>query len=177
VEASWSGTEWTAQVVLPAWHIMTDAGAVSVEFLADAPTPHTPPSLAQLQTLDRLAADQSELHSVVVAALRAHYAQLRPKYVDFARKYPEFMGDPDLSMPAFPDDRRLSDLHELQVIYIHNVSESALAYVGFLFSATWEPEHGVGVLVHGTRVVEVGGADTAFLEWIAEKDRDAQLPG
>jgi hypothetical protein len=28
----------------------------------------------------------------------------------------------------------------------------------------------LGVLMHGTRVVKIGGADTAFLLWIAEED-------
>jgi hypothetical protein len=173
LEASWSGREWTAQVVLPAWHVV----AASVQFLSDSPIPEAPPTPAQLQALDRLAVEQAELHSVTIGALRAHYDRVRPKYVAFARQNLDFMGDPDVSMPAFPDDRALSALHQLQVVYIHNVSRNSLAYVGLLFSATWEPEHGVGVLVHGTRVVEVGGADTAFLEWMAEKDRDAKRPG
>ena len=33
-----------------------------------------------------------------------------------------------------------------------------------------EDEDGLGVMVHGCRVVEVGGRDTALLCWLAEDD-------
>ena len=35
---------------------------------------------------------------------------------------------------------------------------------------TWDDEHGLGFMVHGDRVVKLGGADTSFLEWVAERD-------
>jgi hypothetical protein len=46
-------------------------------------------------------------------------------------------------------------------------------YVGFEFGCTWDDEHGLGVLMHGERVVDVGGAETAFLLWIAERDAES----
>jgi hypothetical protein len=70
----------------------------------------------------------------------------------------------------------LVDRVELDAVYIQSIHVGGLAYVGYGLRCGWDTEHGLGVLTHGDRVVEVGGADTAFLGWIAERDRAAQ-PG
>jgi hypothetical protein len=44
------------------------------------------------------------------------------------------------------------------------------------FGCTWDKEHGLGVMTHQTLVIEIGGADTAFLEWIAKRGLE-KLPG
>ncbi len=56
--------------------------------------------------------------------------------------------------------------------YVHVLEESleGVAYIGFEFGCTWDREHGLGFMTHGQRVTDVGGADTSFLEWIAESD-------
>ncbi len=41
---------------------------------------------------------------------------------------------------------------------------------GYEFGCRWDDEHGLGAMTHAGRVVEVGGADTAILEWIATGD-------
>jgi hypothetical protein len=61
----------------------------------------------------------------------------------------------------------LIGLHD---VYVHQVLKDGLPYVGYEFGCTWDGEHGLGVLVHGTRVVEVGGAQTAMTLWIAKQD-------
>ena len=43
-------------------------------------------------------------------------------------------------------------------------------YMGIEFSCLWD-EHGIGVMIYGKRIVEVGGADVASLNWIAQKDK------
>jgi hypothetical protein len=170
---SWTGTEWVAQLALAAWHPITQGDSVHAEFLSEEPSSERPPTPPQLHSLAQLVANQGALYALTLEAIRAYYDRMRPKYVAFALKDPTFMGDPNVNMPESPDDSHLAKLHHLQVVYVHDVSLTELAYVGLLFSAEWEPEHGVGVLLHGDRVVETGGADTSFLEWIAEKDRDA----
>lgn len=50
----------------------------------------------------------------------------------------------------------------LERIQVHNKWRDGLAYVGLIFETAWDDGHGLGVLAHGTRVVAVGGADTAF---------------
>jgi hypothetical protein len=46
--------------------------------------------------------------------------------------------------------------------------------IGLQFGCTWDEEHGLGVMTHRDRVVQVGGADTSFLTWIAEEDAERQ---
>ena len=68
-------------------------------------------------------------------------------------------------------EKPLRDRVELLTIHIHGVERAGLAYVGYQLDCGWDAEHTLGVLTHGKRVVEVGSADTAFLSWIAERDR------
>jgi len=58
----------------------------------------------------------------------------------------------------------------LQEINVHQIEKAGVPYVGYQFSCKWDEEHGLGVLMHGDRVVEIGGAETAFTLWIAERD-------
>ncbi|HLI65970.1 MAG TPA: hypothetical protein VKU90_06365, partial [Caulobacteraceae bacterium] len=81
--------------------------------------------------------------------------------------------DPDEQAQYMPDLAGPDDLRRLIGLYavdVHQVRNGAAPYLGFEFGCTWDDEHGLGVLMHGTRIVEVGGADTAFLLWIAERD-------
>ncbi|MBW8483618.1 DUF4259 domain-containing protein [Actinomadura parmotrematis] len=55
-------------------------------------------------------------------------------------------------------------------VNIHPLSKGGMPYVGLQFACGWDEEHGTGVLMHGTRVVRRGGADTAVLLWMAEQD-------
>jgi hypothetical protein len=174
MQPTWNGSGWFATVDLPAWRALLEkrtTKAVGVKFLLDDAGAAAGPSPTNLNTLAHLASQQ-ELCDVVLAAIRRHYDRVRPKYLALARKRPDFMGDPAVSMPADPDPQTFARLHTLQGVYVHPVEASGLSYVGLAFAATWEPEHGLGVMIHDQRVVDVGGAETAFTTWIAESDRE-----
>jgi hypothetical protein len=76
--------------------------------------------------------------------MRLHYDKVQPKYVEFARGNPDFMGDPAMQMPENPDPAEFANLHEPQSIFVHPITREGLAYLGLSSRATWEPEHGVG---------------------------------
>lgn len=102
-------------------------------------------------------------HAAIDGLLREY-----PKLQDSMR---EFLGtDFDEVMPNVSTAEGFKDLIGIGSVYIHRVVAGGVPYVGLLFGCTWDREHGLGVLMHGTRVVEVGGADTAFLLWKAERD-------
>ncbi len=44
--------------------------------------------------------------------------------------------------------------------------------MGYEFGSNWEEEHGLGAMTHAGRVVDIGGGDTAILEWIAKEDAE-----
>jgi hypothetical protein len=51
---------------------------------------------------------------------------------------------------------------ELKAVHVHNKWKDGVAYVGLRFETHWDDGHGLGVLLHGTRIVQVGGSDAAF---------------
>jgi hypothetical protein len=69
----------------------------------------------------------------------------------------------------------------LGVIHILPVALDDVAYTGFEFGCNWDEEHGLGVMMHQSRIVEfpehgigkVNGADLASEEWLAEEDAKA----
>jgi hypothetical protein len=55
-------------------------------------------------------------------------------------------------------------------VHVLQLLKDGVPYVGFEFGCRWDEEHGLGVLLHGTRVVEIGDAQTSFTLWIASED-------
>lgn len=74
----------------------------------------------------------------------------------------------------FPSIHTYDDLKANVGLYAINIhfSTDGIPYVGFEFGCEWDDEHGLGVLMHGLRTVQVGWADTAFTLWIAEEDAE-----
>lgn len=46
--------------------------------------------------------------------------------------------------------------------YVRLDAADGLAYIGLQLGCDWDDEHGLGIVLHGTRVVEIGEADIAF---------------
>lgn len=58
----------------------------------------------------------------------------------------------------------------LHTVHVHPTEREDLPYLGFELGCTWDEEHGLGVLMHGMRLVSIGGSDIAILLWMAEED-------
>jgi hypothetical protein len=69
---------------------------------------------------------------------------------------------------AHPKHAPLETHVELTSIHIHGASAAGVAIVGYELACAWDTEHGLGVLVHGDRVLKIGGADVAILRWMAD---------
>jgi len=162
--------EWTCEIALPAWRSFLPTEQVEVVFDAAHPSSDAPPLEAEVNTVLHLIDAQEEIRVAVETAVRAYYDQVRPKYVAFAARAPHFMGDPATSMPENPEPAVFARLHELGGVFVQPVIARGLAYLGFSCDATWEPEHGLGVVTHDRRVIEVSHADAAFTPWTAVRD-------
>ena len=106
------------------------------------------------------------MSDAVKAAIFQNYARLQREYDYSAAERAEYM----------PDISSLRDLERLVGLYavnVHQIDKGGVPYLGFEFGCTWDDEHGCGVFMHGTRLVHLGGADTAFTLWMAEQDADA----
>lgn len=81
--------------------------------------------------------------------------------------------DPEDAVKYTPDITSIDDFKKvigITTIHFLPVSREGIAYTGYSFSCNWDEEHGLGIITHKERIIEIGGADTAFLEWVAEKD-------
>ena len=125
----------------------------------------TLPSPEQVAGFSLLLQHQEAIRDARLDALLPRYQNWREDWSSAMdpREFKETM--PPVSSPS--KFRRLVGLS-----YVHVLEESleGIAYIGFECGCTWDSEHGLGFMTHGERVVELGGADTAFLEWIAERD-------
>jgi len=162
----WNGDDWICTLALPAWKPFLhsdDSGQIEVVLVTEDEGEKARPTELQLTALGHIHDNQSELFSVMEAALRKFYTEVHPSYA-------QYVEEPESVLPDNPDAAQFAAMHELQCIFVHPVAVQGLAYVGFSFRALWEMEHGIGILTHDRRIVAAGGADTAFLTWIAEKD-------
>jgi hypothetical protein len=66
--------------------------------------------------------------------------------------------------------RTLREHVELRTVHFHDAVRGRTPYLGYELRCSWDDEHGLGAMMHGTRVVQRGGADTAILEWSADRD-------
>ena len=123
------------------------------------------PSPAQVAAFAHLQARQSEVREAVLAALLGRYAEWRAEWAEVME--PQEFRDLMPAVAAADGFRGLIGLAQLHVL---PVERGGVAYVGLEFGCTWDEEHGLGFMTHGGRVVEAGGADSAFLQWVAERD-------
>jgi hypothetical protein len=122
-----------------------------------APTP------AQAAAFQYLLDNEAAIQASVLDAIFEAYPEWQDEY-GFDEEEAEEL------MPPIESPDQLKQLIGLSTIHILSVAKGGVAYVGFELGCTWDDEHGLGVMTHRKRVVKLGGADAAFLEWIAEND-------
>ena len=113
---------------------------------------------------------EAEAASAVLKGLLAAYPGLQERYGQEGKERETYMPD----VPSTADFRELIGL---QNVHVHSLLKEGVPYVGYKFGCTWDGEHGLGVLLHGTRVVEVSEAQTACTLWIAKRDARGKMSG
>src|SRR5262249_56651941 len=76
----------------------------------------------------------------------------------------------EVAMPEVSSPLEFDQLVGLSNVHVLGEALEHIAYIGFELGCTWDREHGLGFMTHAQRGVDVGGADTAFLEWVAMRD-------
>lgn len=106
---------------------------------------------------------EKDIHDAVLGLLFKLYPSIKAAYLeDFGIEANEFL--PDIS-----EQGDIKSVVGVVSINVHQVSKHGIPYIGVELGCNWDEEHGAGVLLHGSTPLEVGGADTAILLWIAEK--------
>ncbi|UZQ52281.1 hypothetical protein OP486_09030 [Clostridium kluyveri] len=106
--------------------------------------------------------NQEELLNSILNELLKQYSTMQEEY-----GYDEELEE---IMPNVNQILDFKKLIEPKRIYILNVENEDIPYIGFHFLCSWDEEHDLGVMMHKDRIIKMGGADTAFLSWIAKND-------
>jgi len=122
-----------------------------------------PPAAEQVAALEDLQKHEEAVTAAVLEGIFQQYPAMRDANASWSQKRGVHL--PEIKKPA-----EMKDLICLLSVHVLNVAKDGVAYVGFGFSCEWDDEHGLGVLMHGKRVIEVGIADASFEEWPAEQD-------
>ncbi|MDJ0847181.1 MAG: hypothetical protein QNK04_02255 [Myxococcota bacterium] len=164
---AWDEFFWKTRVMLPpALGLETGNAEGSVDLVfAPEGRDEGPLTGAEIALVQWLLDHREGVVSAVLAALVASYPDLQAAEDLEDEERRELM--PDLRSPE-----DLRELIRLESVNVHPLSVGDAPYIGFEFDCRWDEEHGLGVLMHGERVVEIGGADTAIYLWIAEQDAE-----
>ena len=170
----WDDFGWAGEIKLRSWagfarrpgsrsKKVTD-GTVRLNVPVEDDEEQTPPTAAQIKAMRHLLDNEKKVAATVLAAVFEIYPDAKAEYES------DYGDDPDIELPDIDKPSGLRPWMRLAHVHVLYVSKADVAYVGFEFACVWEEEHGAGVLTHRGRIVEVGHGDTAFLEWIAERD-------
>ncbi len=176
----WNEFFWEADVNLFAWSGFQERngpyGAISSEEPSDGTTkivfaPEGRGDEAinsnEMNLINWFISHQSQVIESIINTLYSNYASIRDDYIE---ECGEEMAE------YFPEVKDASDIKNVVGIVsvnIHQVSKDNIPYIGVEMGCNWEEEHGIGFLLHGNKIVESGGADTAILLWMAEKHANA----
>lgn len=167
---------WTATVMLPSWRGFQSRqggygsqdrgtpsdGLVRVVFAPEG-RGREPLTESEMLSVRWVIDHEASISNALLSSLLKEYPSLQEQY--------GYSGEEKTRlMPDIKSVEEFRDLIGLHAINIHQVEKDGIPYVGFEFGCTWDEEHGLGILMHGTRPVETGGADTAILLWIAKED-------
>lgn len=178
-QLEWSEYDWwDGMIVLPAWAgFQSRLGAYGSESSTTASDGSANlnivthgdkkilPSPEQAAAYQFLVEQQEAIRDSILQTIFDNYSEWQEQFGYDEEEIEKYM--PNIERPD-----QLKSLMGLSTVRIFDTSKNGLAYVGFEFGCTWDDEHGLGAMTHANRVVEVGGADTAILEWIADKDAE-----
>lgn len=168
------GPFWTTEAQLPSWagyqtrngpygSISSDIPSNGVVTIYAPDRNESPPTEQDRASVQWLLDHEAAVASAILERLLAEYPRLQRLY-DYERP------DREALMPDVSSSKDFRQLIGLQNVHVLQLLKDGIPYVGYEFGCTWDEEHGLGVLLHGTRVVEVGDAQTSFTLWIAEQD-------
>ncbi|BEP66767.1 MULTISPECIES: hypothetical protein [unclassified Variovorax] len=119
------------------------------------------PSAAMIEAARWLLVNDAAFFGAVLEAMLADLPSLR------AIEGSTVLADDAFRLPECWDEATLLPLVRLNNINLHPVAGAP--YIGLDFSCAWEHEHGYGLMMAGTEIVETGGADVGALSWIAAR--------
>lgn len=162
----WDEYFWVAPIRLPSWAGFQNRGgpygasssskADGTMRLSIATVDMAEPSPAQIAAMRYLLGHEAEIFAAVSQAIVDQIPEIKDDYGDW---YTDETGKP---FPNVKDANGLKKLMGVSTLHVLNDGEDGEASIGFEFECDWDAEHGLGVLTHHGRVIEVGSADVSF---------------
>lgn len=107
---------------------------------------------------------QATVHDAMLERLFAEYPAMRKQALDW------FDADEaEKVLPQVQSSSQLKAIVGISSINVHQIEQDGRPFIGVELDCSWETEHGVGILLHGDKPLEIGGADTAILLWLAKQ--------
>jgi Domain of unknown function (DUF6985) len=175
----WEDYFWVSEVTLPSWSgfqtrrgwygsVSDDSpsnGTARLNVVPEDEERRSHPTVEQEVAFKYMLDHEAAVAASVLQALFNRYPDEKAAY---AGDYSE--DGAEETLPDITDPSGLRALIGLSNVHVLSVVKDGAAYIGFEFGCAWDEEHGAGVMTHQGRVIAVGQADTAFLEWIAGRD-------
>jgi hypothetical protein len=114
------------------------------------------PTEAEIAAVSWVIENEELISHSAIESLFNEYHSLQELYGYSGEKKIELMPD----IESVDDLRSLIGLH---TIHVHQPTRDGIPYAGLELGCSWECEHGLGILMRGSRTSEIGWADTAFL--------------
>lgn len=173
------GYFWTTYANLPAWTgfqvrngpygaISSDEKSSGIHKIVFAPEGRDGQELndGERSLVQWVVDHEKAIHDEVIALLFKLYPAIQTTYLE---AYGEDGND---ILPDISELNEIKSIVGIVTIHVHQVSKNGIPYIGIELGCDWDEEHGAGILLHGSTPLEVGGADTAFLLWMARKYAD-----
>ena len=154
ISLRWADYCWLGEINVAVFPQMSLEGC-ELQVNAEDEEPHDP---HQLQVAAWLAFIDggSSLFLTLLRAVFEYYVKTRPQYKRAGQDWVEHM--PILTRP----DELMSMIRPSSVT-IKWPYDSDHVLIGMSFGCDWEQEHGLGVVLQGMTVINIGGADCAIL--------------
>ena len=173
----WDDYFWVTSANLPAWQgyqirngpygSVSNAGRSdgTVQILF-APEGRDDAALSEheIELVKWVVDNQASVHDAMLEKLFEEYPAIREQALDSFGKDEAKKILPKVRFPA-----QLKDLVGISSINVHKIGQDGKPFIGVELGCTWEVGHGVGILLHGSTPLEIGGADTAIMLWVAKK--------
>ncbi len=173
----WNQYMWDGEIKLPSWAGFQirrgNYGAASSDQVSDGSAllslksqdnKPEPPTAEQISAFRYLLDHESHIAAAVLQAIFEKYPEDKDAYLG------AYDNEDEVELPDLLEPADLCTLIGLSHVHVLFQAHKGAAYIGFEFGCVWEEEHGLGVMTHQGRIVKVGGADTSFLWWIADRD-------
>jgi hypothetical protein len=128
-------------------------GTVKVTFEYDS---EDEPTREQQGATTFLVANERWIRDAILARVLAAYPENKRAYEEAVR---------GMDWPSLPEISSVDGLREVigpPRIIVHEGEREFMASLGFVFECAWDPEHGLGVIVHKLDVIEIGDKSRAF---------------